>query len=325
MAKAEARLAFYREGGLERLLERYEVREEEKRILYRVKRMVERGGRIDWALVDEADGVIATIYRERAPKEPIALKILEQNRENSRRVERYTRKIPLKKVLMVFAVISVVTVAAVWIDDFRRYGHESDYYRHVIGPVTGFFSGTEDSSGEKQRVRVSDRFDDREKMHTVKKDSESDLKSPPKRKSADPLYHSRQTTKREIRVHHPDRIVATVEFPKPQKNVLSYCTWKDREFQYRFVPMNQESLSDELCQKYDNDLREKMSIKAPSSIVNEMQRIGTLEVEGEGVRCSLGVYTDRYRRYLYGFASEDTLPGCSVLSSVWTEKRDNAL
>ncbi|GEM_PF-6859164 len=316
MAKAEARLAFYREGGLERLLERYEVREEEKRLLYRVKRMVERGGRIDWSLVDEADEVIATIYRERAPKEPIAMKILEQNRENSRRVERYTQKIPLKKVLMVFAVISVVTLAMVWIDDFRRYGHESDYYRYMIGPVTGFFSGAEDSNGAKQQNWVANRFDDREKIHTVKKDSETDFKRPQKRKSTDSLYHSRQTANREIRVHHPDRIVATIEFSKPQKEVLSYCNWKEREFQYRFVPMNQESLSDELCQKYDNDLREKMSIKAPSSIVNEMQRIGTLEVEGKGVRCSLGVYTDRYRRYLYGFASEDTLPGCSVLSTI---------
>ncbi len=139
MAKEEARLSFYREGGLETLLDRYEVTEEEKRLLYRVKRMVERGTRIDWELVDEADEAIATIYRERAPKEPIALKILKQNRENSKRVERYTQKIPLKKALMVFAVISVVAFAIVWIDDFRRYGYESDYYRYVIGPVVEFF------------------------------------------------------------------------------------------------------------------------------------------------------------------------------------------
>ena len=132
-------MAFYREGGLETMLDRYEVTEEEKRLLYRVKRMVERGTRIDWELVDQADEVVATIYKERTPIEPIALKILEQNRENSKRVERYAQKIPLKKALMVFAMISVVAFAIVWIDDFQRYGYESDYYRYVIGPIVEFF------------------------------------------------------------------------------------------------------------------------------------------------------------------------------------------
>jgi len=135
----KARLAFYIDGGLEKLIERYDVSDEEKRVLYRIKRMIEHRRDIDWALVDEGDRLIANIYKTREPKAPIALKIIEDNREHSKNLEVYTKTASVKKTLFRSVLFFILTYGLVIMVDFLMFGKDSDYYTYIIKPIMEFF------------------------------------------------------------------------------------------------------------------------------------------------------------------------------------------
>lgn len=83
-AEEKAKLEFYRSEGVEDLIRRYPVSEEERKILLRARRAAMKDRVTGWESIEKADRLVQEIYKERKPRVNLALEILKSDRRTSR-------------------------------------------------------------------------------------------------------------------------------------------------------------------------------------------------------------------------------------------------
>ena len=299
----DPRLEFYRGDGVQLLLKRYPVSEEEKRLLYRAVRTAKRD-RIDWRVIDEADELVREIHRDREPLVPLEEEILRANRMTNEKVRKFSKAIPrsIFRLVMIAAVLLLLLLYSPFFfpELWLQREAEIDY----VMPTHVNYGGGDESTKEAGKQTSSPHRAEPAKTGSVPQTPHHlrrDLQV--SRPASYPVSHNKPSGG------------GTITFSlKAESPGWKFCRWEEGDYQYRYDPLDKDLLSKSECEAIMN-MVPGLDIKAPSGAVKGLKAVGKLEVSKKGLICRVTVYTDPYRRFRVGFIDPKTLEACALYLS----------
>ena len=295
---ADPRLEFYRGNGVQLMLKRYPVSEEEKRLLYRAVRMAKRD-RIDWKVIDEADELVREIHRDREPLVPLEMEILRANRMTNEKVRELSKTVPRLKfrlVLLASALFFLLIYSSFLFPDlWLQREAEIDYY-----------TPTSRDSGAAGKKEASIHAGS---PHNAESAKTGTVSKPPHKVRKD-LQFSHPAS-HPVSHNEPSKTGRVAVSVKTKSLGWKFCRWEEGGYRYRFDPLGKSLLSKSECEAIMKTVQ-NLDIKAPSDAVKGLNAVGKLEISKKGSICRVTVYTDPYQRFRVGFIDPHTLEVCAL-------------
>ena len=311
-------LEFYRGEGVERFLKRYPVDDEEKRIIYRAIRMAKRE-KVDEEAIRLADETVARIRREREPMTDLAVSVMKENREASHTATSLAKAPPpfrtrwLISGILFIAIIFILSLRSVESEGERIYGVSGTDSEETLSLKLA--SGREEGGEEKRREKSL--REDSPKVVYPRDLAVNAGKSP--MGGEDPNHGKRSELPLSVTDVSDQSIHKVVRVPikfvsGTQSGKYIFCQWNQGEYLYRYTPTPEKKfLTKSECKKAPSMLREIDYRVASPSIEREMKLLGNVEVSKKQLRCSFGLYADRYDRYRIGLIPLGSAEACGVL------------